>query len=77
MSPISEKPHNTKNFQVLPYESRRTVNYGLEINVIDHLFFAQITDKIYISNYLNSFKRKMKNRKGENCPCCVKCTLDN
>ena len=38
---IRENTHNTRYFQVLSNESRRTVNYALE-TVIEHLFFKQI-----------------------------------
>ena len=38
---IRENTHNTRYFQVLSNESRRTVNYVLE-TVIEHLFFEQI-----------------------------------
>ena len=41
MFEIRENTHNTRYFQVLSNENRRTVNYVLE-NVIEHLFFEQI-----------------------------------
>ena len=73
MSPffeIRENTHNTGHFQVLPNEIRRTVNYGLETICYRAPFLrANLPPEYKLANSLNIFKRKIKNWKGENCPC--------
>ena len=67
---IRENTHNTRYFQVLSNESRRTVNYGIEI--ICHrapFLWANLRPEYKLANSLNIFKRKIKNWKGENWPC--------
>ena len=57
-------------FQVLPNERRRTVNYGLETICYRAPFlWANLPPEYKLANSLNIFKRKIKNWKGENCPC--------
>ena len=52
-------------FQVLSNESRRTANYGLETICYRA---ANLRPEYKLANSLNTFKRKIKNWKGENCP---------
>ena len=67
---IRENTHNTRYFQVLSNESRRTVNYGLETICYRAPFlWANLPPEYKLANSLNIFKRKIKNWKGENCPC--------
>ena len=67
---IREDTHNTRHFQVLSNESRRTVNYGLEtIHYSAPFLWAKLAPEYKLANSLNIFKRKIKNWKGENCPC--------
>ena len=66
---IGENTHNTRYFQVLSNESRRTVNCGLEnICNIAPFLWANLPAEHKLANSLNIFKRKIKNCKGENCP---------
>ena len=73
MSPLFEirgNTHNTRYFQVLSNESRRTVNYGLEtICCRAHFLCANLPQEYKLANSLKIFKIKIKNWKGENCPC--------
>ena len=67
---IRENIHNTKQFQVLSNESRRTVSYGLETICYRAPFLREnLPPEKKLANSLNIFKRKTKNWKGENCPC--------
>ena len=67
---IRVNTHNTRHFQVLPDESRRTVNYGLETICYRAPFlWANLPPEYKLANSLNIFKRKIKNWKGENCSC--------
>ena len=67
---IRENTLNTIYFQVLSNESRRTVNYGLEtICYRTPFLWANLPPEYKFENSLNIFKRKIKNWKGENCPC--------
>ena len=67
---IHENTHNTRYFQVLPNESRRTVNYDLEnICYISPFLCAKLPPEYKLANSLNTFKRKIKNWKGENFSC--------
>ena len=67
---IRENTHNTRYFQVLSNESRRTVNYGLETIFYRAPFlWANLPPEHKLANSLNIFKRKIKNCKEENCPC--------
>ena len=67
---IRENAHNTRYFQVLSNESRRTVNYGLETICYRAPFlWANLPPEYKLANSLNIFKRKIKKWKGENCPC--------
>ena len=67
---IRENAHNTGYFQVLSNESRRTVNYGLGTAGYRAPFLWQIlSPENKVANSLNIFKRKIRNRKGEYCPC--------
>ena len=67
---IRENTHNTRYFQVLSNESRRTINYGLEtIYYRAPFLWANLPSEYKLANSLNIFKRKIKNWKGENCPC--------
>ena len=77
---IRVNTHNTRNFQVFSNESRRTVNYGLETICYRAPFFwgGNLPPEYKLINSLNIFKRKIKNWKGENCPCrYAKRTLEN
>ena len=67
---IRETTHNTRYFQVLSNESRRTTNYGLETICYRAPFlWANLPPEYQLENSLNIFNRKIKNWKGENCPC--------
>ena len=67
---ILENTHNTRYFQVLSNESRRIVNYGLEtIRYRAPFLWANLPPEYKLANSLNVLKRKIKNWKGENCPC--------
>ena len=67
---IRENAHNTRYFQVLSNESRRTVNYDLETICYRAPFlWANLPPEYKLANSLNIFKRKIKKWKGENCPC--------
>ena len=67
---IREDNHNTRYFQVLSNESRRKINYGLETICYRAPFlWASLPPEYKLENSLNIFKRKIKNWKGENCPC--------
>ena len=54
---IRENTHNTRHFQVLSNESRAP------------FLWANRTLEYKLANSLTIFKRKIKNWKGENCPC--------
>ena len=67
---IRENTQNTRYFQVLSNESRRTVNYGLQtISYRAPFSRTNLPLEYKLANSLNIFKRKIKNGKGENCPC--------
>ena len=67
---IRENTHNTRYFQVLSNESRRTVNYGLETTCYRAPFLrTNLPPEYKLANSLNIFKRKIKNWEGEHCPC--------
>ena len=67
---IRVNTHNTRYFQVLSNESRGTVNYGLEtISYRAPFLWANLQPEYKLENSSNIFKRKIKNWKGENCPC--------
>ena len=67
---IHENTHNTRYFQVLSNESRRTVNYGLETICYRALFlWVNLPTEYKLANSLNIFKKKAKNWKGGNFPC--------
>ena len=56
--------------QVLSNESTRTINYGSETICYRAPFlWANLPPEYKLANSLNIFKRKIKNWKGENCPC--------
>ena len=58
---IRENTHNTRHFQVLSNESRRTVNYGLETICYRAPFlWANLPPVHKLANCLNIFKRKIK-----------------
>ena len=58
---IRENTHNTRYFQVLSNESRRTVNYGLETICYRAPFlWANLPPEYKLANSLNIFKRKIK-----------------
>ena len=57
---IRKNTHNTRYFQVLSRESRRTVNYGLKT-----IFY---TAPSLWANLPPEYKL-IKNWKGEDCPC--------
>ena len=66
---IHDNTHNTRYFQVLSNESR-TVNYDLETICYRARFpWENLPPEYKLANSLNIFKRKIKNWKGENCPC--------
>ena len=70
MSSLFEMGENTRYFQVLSNESRRAVNGGLEtICYSASLLWTNLPPEYKLENSLNIFKRKIKNWKGENCPC--------
>ena len=67
---IRKNTHNTRHFQVLSNESRRTKNYGFETICYRAPFlWANLPQEYKFANSLNILKRKMKNWKGENYPC--------
>ena len=67
---IRRNSHSTRHFQVLSNKSRRTVNCGLETICYKTLFLlANLPPKYKFANYLNIFKRKINNWKGENYLC--------
>ena len=67
---IRVNTHNKRYFQVLSNESRRIVNYGLETMCYRvPLLWANLPPEYKLANSLSIFKRKIKNWKGENCPC--------
>ena len=67
---IRKSTHNTRHFQVVSNESRRTVNYGLGIICYRASFFwANLPPEYNLANSLNIFKMKIKIWKGENCLC--------
>ena len=67
---IRVNTHNNRYFQVLSNKSSRTVNYGLETICYRVPFLcANLPPEYKLANSLNIFKRKIKNWKGENCPC--------
>ena len=56
---ICENTHNTRYFQVLSNESRRTVNYGLEtICYRTPILWTNLLPEHKHANSLNIFKRK-------------------
>ena len=56
---IRENTHNTRHFQVLSNERRRTVNYGLETICYGTPFlWANLPPEYKLVNSLNIFKRK-------------------
>ena len=59
---IRENAYNTRYFQVLSNESRRTVNYGLESKCYRTAFlWGKLPPEYKLANSLNIFKRKIKN----------------
>ena len=59
---IRENTHNTRYFQVLSNESRRTVNYGLETVCYRSPFlWANLPPEYKLTDSLNIFKRKIRN----------------
>ena len=61
---IRENTHNTRYFQVLSNESRRTVNSGLEtICYITPLLWTNLPPGYKLANSLNIFKRKIGKEK--------------
>ena len=61
---IHENTHNTRYFQVLSNESRRTINYGLEsICYRAPFLWANLPPEYKLADSLNIFKRKIKNWK--------------
>ena len=66
---IRKKTYNTRYFQVLSNESRRTVSYGLEtLYYRAHFLWAYLRPEYKLANSLNIFKRKTENWKEENSP---------
>ena len=64
---IRRNSHSKRHFQVLSNKSRRAVNYGLETICYETPFLlANLPPEYKFANYLNIFKRKIKNWKGEN-----------
>ena len=58
---IHENTHNTKHFQALSHESRKTVNNGLETICYRAPFlWANLSPEYKLANSLNIFKRKIK-----------------
>ena len=67
MSFLFEIRENTHGFS---NESRRTKTYGLEIICCKApVLWANLPPEYKLAISLNIFKRKIKNRKGENCLC--------
>ena len=67
---IRENTHNTRCFQVLSNESRRTANCDLETICYRAPFlWRNLPPEYKLAISLNIFKRKIKIWKGENCPC--------
>ena len=67
---IRENTHNTRYFQVLSNESRRTINHSLEtISYRAPFLWENLPLEYKLANSSNIFKRKIKNWKKENCPC--------
>ena len=61
---IRENTHNTRYFQGLSNESRRTVNYALETICYRAPFlWANLPPEYKLTNSLNIFKRKIKTGK--------------
>ena len=61
---IREITHNTRYFQVLSNESRRTINYGLEtICYITPFLWTNPPQEYKLANSLNIFKRKIGKEK--------------
>ena len=61
---IREITHNTRYFQVLSNESRRTINYGLEtICYITPFLRTNPPQEYKLANSLNIFKRKIGKEK--------------
>ena len=61
---------DTRYFHVLSNENRRTVNYGLEnVGYRAPFLWPNLPLEYKLGNSLNIFKRKIRNWKGENCPC--------
>ena len=57
-----ENTHNTRYFQVLSNESTRTVNYDLEtVGYRPPFLWANLPPEYKLANYLNIFKRKIRN----------------
>ena len=62
---IRENIHNTRQFQVLSNESRRTVSYDLETTCFGAPFlWENLPLEMKLAKSLNIFKRKTKNWKG-------------
>ena len=67
---VHENTHHTRYFQVLFNESCRTVNCGLETICYRAPFlWANLPQEYKLADSLNIFRRKIRNWKGENCPC--------
>ena len=67
---IRRNSHSTRHFQFLSNKSRRAVNYGLETICYKTPFLlANLPPEYKFANYLNIFKRKIKNWKRENYLC--------
>ena len=67
---IRENIHNTRHFQVLYNESKRTVSYGLETIFYRAPFlWANLPPEYKLGSYLNIFITITQNWKGENFPC--------
>ena len=59
---ICKNTHNTRYFQVLSNESRRTLSYCLETICYRAPFlWANLLPEYKLANSLNIFKRKIKN----------------
>ena len=70
LSEIRENTQNTRYFEVLCHESRRTVNCGLEtVGYRAPFLWANLPPEYKLANSSNIFRRKIRNWKGENCPC--------
>ena len=62
--------YNIRNFQVLPTDFRRTVNYGIEtITYRAPSLWAKLSSKYKLAASLEEFKMKIKKWKCETCPC--------